>query len=171
MYVFPTRFLQAQANTSFAQLVMQMFAALNYIQTQHPPGDIPGQPNQRSQAENDVARKDSTDPSRTVSVIVNGNSGQSSVNTETTTAATSQETFRAALRELAQDLVMQEQKTEILINSLPGLGTSERDQRRRMQELEHELEEVEAERLLAEKDKTDMLRSLDRLIIGLGRGR
>lgn len=155
---------------------MQMFAALNYIQTQHPHGEIQGQPSQASQAENDGARKPSLDPSRTVPVRVNGNTqsqdGQVAIKTEATTPASdSQDTFRAALRELAQDLVMQEQKTEILINSLPGLGTSEQDQRRRMQELENELKLVEAERLLAEQDKTDLLRSLDRLITGLGRGR
>ncbi|QIX00402.1 hypothetical protein AMS68_005919 [Peltaster fructicola] len=158
--------------TQLQDCLDDMFAALNYVQTHCPHGEIPGQPSQAAQAEETGAR-DVSDASRPIPIMVNGDSqAAAATKTEaTTTGPLSQPAFRAALRELAQDLVVQEQKAEILINSLPGLGTSERDQRKRMQELEDELKEVEAERLRAEQDKTVLLRSLDRLIIELPRGR
>ena len=45
---------------------------------------------------------------------------------------------------------MQEQKAEILINSMPGIGHSEENQKARMVVLMDELKQVEGERAKAE---------------------
>ena len=86
-----------------------------------------------------------------------------------TPAPEEQSVFDAALRELAQDLVLQEQQIEHLINSLPGIGNIEADQERRMRELEQDLREVERERARAEEERERMVEGLGRVIVGAKR--
>lgn len=69
----------------------------------------------------------------------------------------SPEVFQAALRELARDLIMKEQQIEHLIGVLPGIGTSEKNQNDRIQELEAELRQVEEQRKTAMQEKEEML--------------
>jgi mediator of RNA polymerase II transcription subunit 21 len=73
------------------------------------------------------------------------------------------------MHELARDLVLKEQQVEILINSLPGIRSSEADQERRMRELEFELREVEAERAKAETEREALVEGLGRVIGGVKR--
>ncbi|RAK73592.1 uncharacterized protein BO72DRAFT_480143 [Aspergillus fijiensis CBS 313.89] len=66
-------------------------------------------------------------------------------------APDSPRTFAARQRELARDLVLKEQQIEYLISVLPGIGSSEAEQERRIRELEGELrrwEGVRGERML-----------------------
>ncbi|WPG97383.1 hypothetical protein R9X50_00015800 [Acrodontium crateriforme] len=134
-----------------------MYATLNYIQTRHPYGEIPGQPSQ------------GPDPAP----LANGDASQSAANQPEDRPGTPPpehpEAFKAALHELAQGLVLKEQQMEILINSLPGLGASESDQERRMQELAAELQEVEKERAVAEEEKEQMVETLGALVVKVGR--
>lgn len=55
-------------------------------------------------------------------------------------------TFSARQRELARDLIIKEQQIEYLISVLPGIGSSEAEQEKRIRELERELRGVEEER-------------------------
>ncbi|KAK5112356.1 hypothetical protein LTR62_004319 [Meristemomyces frigidus] len=147
-----------------------MYATINYIKTRHPYADIPGQP---SQAPEPVALP--VINGTTSQPTSNGHSSQPNGPARGTEAAPTNDeqatrtgsprpeqpsTFNAALHELARDLVLQEQQIEILINSLPGLGSSEESQTRRMRELEAELRVVEEERLQAEKKREAMIKRL-----------
>ncbi|MCJ1368116.1 RNA polymerase II mediator complex subunit [Acarospora aff. strigata] len=76
----------------------------------------------------------------------------------------SPQTFAAAQRELARDLVLKEQQIEYLISVLPGIGTSEREQQERLRVLERELREAEEERGKAVREKEEVLERLDRVI-------
>lgn len=152
---------------------MQMFAALSYIQTQHPYGEIAGQPDQAppSTFRNEKLNAEVTNGgSRGRQHASPDQAAGASVKTEPLTPSSdTADTFNNVLRELARDLVIQEQKAELLINSLPGIRNSAQDQERRMQELEAELKHVESTRAKAEIEKADLLRNLDRLIVGLRR--
>ena len=149
-----------------------MYAALNYIQTHHPYGNIPGQPSQ-APAFAPITPPNDVGPNPPANgVLTNGGTAQQQPNGTSQPSQPSAEesqpdpnrtippdrpeVFHSALRELAQGLVLQEQQIEYLVNSLPGLGNSEESQVRRMRELEAELREVEAERAKAEEEKEKM---------------
>lgn len=152
-----------------------MFASLTYIQTRHPYGKFEGQPDLAPAPlpSSSSAPNSAVVPTSAVS-LPNGNALQ-----HTTSAGVPQPLerpatpppenptiFNAALRELAQDLVIKEQQIEYLINSLPGIGSSEADQEKRMKELEGELKKVEQERLKAEDERERMVDVLGQVIVG-----
>lgn len=58
---------------------------------------------------------------------------------------------------------------EILINALPGLGSSEASQLRRMAELEEELRVVERERAEAEREREGLVGVLGEMVVGVRR--
>jgi mediator of RNA polymerase II transcription subunit 21 len=72
--------------------------------------------------------------------------------------------FESTLQTLAQDLVIKEKQVEALIDSLPGIGQSERAQEARMKELEEQLREAEIERRQAVVEKETLLRQIDDVI-------
>ncbi|KAI0406143.1 mediator of RNA polymerase II transcription subunit 21 [Xylaria palmicola] len=77
--------------------------------------------------------------------------------------------FRAALVELAQDLITKEQQIELLISILPGLDNSEQDQERNIRELEEELKAAEAQRQEAIKERQETLTKLNSVICSIRR--
>jgi mediator of RNA polymerase II transcription subunit 21 len=145
-----------------------MYASLNYIQQKHPYGDFPGQP---SQAEPPAPAP------KTAQALTNGDSATAGNATEANGTANVKEekddkkeedkkadgapthipdqpeVFEATMREMARSLILQEQKAEILINSMPGIGHSEENQKARMVVLMEELKQVEGERAKAEDDR------------------
>jgi mediator of RNA polymerase II transcription subunit 21 len=148
-----------------------MYASLNYIQTRHPYGEIPGQPSQAPQPQPNTTPVNSAAPNSALS-LPNGHAhAQNAQNAEppSTPPPEDPHTFDAALRELARDLVLKEQQIEYLINSLPGLGNSEADQEKRMRELERELREVEAERARAEVEREALVEGLGQVLVGVKR--
>jgi hypothetical protein len=80
-----------------------------------------------------------------------------------------EDVFRAALVELAQDLITKEQQIELLISILPGLDNSEQDQERNIRELEEELKVAEAQRQEAIKEREQTLAKLDTVIRSIRR--
>ncbi len=77
--------------------------------------------------------------------------------------------FKAGQNELAEDLVLTEQKIELLISMLPGLENSERDQEQMIRQLEEELKISEEERKEALKEKEAVLERLESVIRNIRR--
>lgn len=169
------------------QLLTQMYASLNYIQQKHPYGDLPGQP---SQAEPPAPAPNTTH------ALTNGDgaaaAGTAGVNGTAkakedkkndkkeedkkadgapTHIPDHTEVFEATMREMARSLILQEQKAEILINSMPGIGHSEENQKARMEALMEELKQVEGERAKAEAERERMIDTLGDVIVGVQRVR
>lgn len=160
-----------------------MYASLNYIQQKHPYGDIPGQP---SQAEPPApAPKDAqalTNGDGTTATNAGAANGTAKVKEEKkeedkkadgapTHIPDQPEVFESTMREMARSLILQEQKAEILINSMPGIGHSEENQKARMAALMEELKQVEGERAKAEVDRERMIETLGDVIVGIQRVR
>ncbi|TRX98351.1 hypothetical protein FHL15_000996 [Xylaria flabelliformis] len=80
-----------------------------------------------------------------------------------------EDVFRAALVELAQDLITKEQQIELLISILPGLDNSEQDQERNIRELEEELKVAEAQRQEAIKEREETLAKINAVIRSIRR--
>ncbi|KAI0196050.1 mediator complex, subunit Med21 [Xylaria flabelliformis] len=80
-----------------------------------------------------------------------------------------EDVFRAALVELAQDLITKEQQIELLISILPGLDNSEQDQERNIRELEEELKVAEAQRQEAIKEREETLTKINSVIRSIRR--
>jgi mediator of RNA polymerase II transcription subunit 21 len=165
----------------------QMYASLNYIQQKHPYGEIPGQP---SQAE------PSAPAPKTIHALTDGDGATASNAPEAngtdkvkddkkddkkeedkkpdgapTHIPDQPDVFEATMREMARSLILQEQKAEVLINSMPGIGHSEGNQRARMAALMEELKQVEGERAKAEEDRERMIDTLGDVIVGIQRTR
>ncbi|KAF3904870.1 hypothetical protein ABW20_dc0106621 [Dactylellina cionopaga] len=62
-----------------------------------------------------------------------------------------------------------EQKIEVLIASLPGIGVSEDDQKERLKELGRELEKAEEERKKSIQEKEELLVEFDEVVRSLKR--
>lgn len=159
------------------QFLVQSYAGLHYIEHHHPYADIPGQP---SQAPPTVSASDPEPAPDTkaneTTALTNGNTTATTSNTqeppkqeekdEPSDKPHSREEFTASLRELAQGLVLKEQQIEYLIQSLPGIGSSEQDQERRIKELQEELRVVEKERREKEVVRESLVEGLGKVLVG-----
>lgn len=67
--------------------------------------------------------------------------------------------------ELARDIVLKSKQIDLLIDLLPGVGSSEQDQMARLRELEVSLEAVENERQQVLVESSILLAKCDDLII------
>lgn len=152
-------------------MLTQMYATLNYIQTRHPYGVIPGQP----QGPNFKLAGDDDDKEEKKSSKINANgnnntNGDAKQQRETATPPPeTPDRFNAALRELAQDFVLKQQQAEYIINSLPGIGNSEQDQAKRIEELGSELKEMEVVRERKEVEKEALVNALGEAILKVKR--
>lgn len=135
-----------------------MFASLNYVHTRHPYGDFPGQPSQAPQS-------NGQDHS---AVNGDGQQGESTSSGHEVSAGTprpeTKTDFDAALREMAQDIVMVQHKFEHIVNNLPGIGSSEADQERRMRKLVVEVRQAEELRAKKEVERLKMADQLGEFI-------
>ncbi|KAF2837176.1 CSE2-domain-containing protein [Patellaria atrata CBS 101060] len=149
-----------QLQECFDQLATQMYASLMYIQTHAPYGSIPGQPDMNPNS-TEAETQATTQPT------------QSTENTEanrpTSPARDPPDVFQEALHELSRDLILKEQQIEHIISVLPGIGTSEKEQMARIQELNEQIEVAETERQRVIVEKQELLSKLDRIIMGVKR--
>jgi mediator of RNA polymerase II transcription subunit 21 len=75
--------------------------------------------------------------------------------------------FAANQTTLARDLILKEQQTEALINNLPGIGTSEKEQEERIRVLEQELRQMHALRKEKRKEMRGVVKKLEDVIMGV----
>ncbi|KAJ5093650.1 Mediator complex subunit Med21 [Penicillium angulare] len=79
-------------------------------------------------------------------------------------------TFASRQRELARDLIIKEQQIEYLISVLPGIGTSEAEQEKRIRELEVQLRDVEKERETKAQELRGLRKRLDGVLAAVSVG-
>ncbi|QDS70657.1 hypothetical protein FKW77_001014 [Venturia effusa] len=168
-----------QLQDCFDQLLTQMFASIRYIDTHHPYGQIEGQSDQ-SPATTAITQPQppAAQPTQTLPIHPSSNNNTSDpaqppplppAQTEAEIRFTSRAAFRPTLQELAQDLVLKEQQIEYLIDTLPGIGTSQLSQEARIRELEQELKEVSAERKKWVAVQEDLVGKVEGVIKGVRR--
>ncbi|KAL2825186.1 mediator complex, subunit Med21 [Aspergillus cavernicola] len=158
-----------QLQTCLDQLATQFYATIGYLTTYH--DNSPATQPQTANSAPPLARiqKNSSNPpiaAGAAAILANNNNTASQASPPAAVATTpgpagpsievedptlsprpdSPRTFAARQRELARDLVIKEQQIEYLISVLPGIGSSEAEQERRIRELERELRGVEEER-------------------------
>lgn len=153
-------------------LLTQMYASLNYIQTRHPYGVIPGQPqgpNFKLAGDEDDKDEKKSKPNANCNTNGDVKQQQQQQSEAATPPPETPDRFEAAARELAQDVVLKQQQIEYIVNSLPGIGNSEADQVKRMGELEKELREAESEREKKEMEKETLVDLLSEVILKVKR--
>jgi mediator of RNA polymerase II transcription subunit 21 len=158
-----------QIQDELDMLLNQMSLGLRYIKSHAPPGTIPGQPQLSSLAEYN-AQQAAAQASQNPSQPSNANDpsqGQGQNASQEKEGPISPEQFQADIRELSHDLVVKEQQLEVLIDKLPGIGSSEKEQVARMAELQRQLEELEGERMAAVREKEELVRRVERGIMGV----
>lgn len=79
--------------------------------------------------------------------------------------------YPESLVELSKDLMVKARQIELLIDSLPGIGVNEKEQMAKVRELENKLQDVERERIQALKEKEQLLRQCDNLILAVTRSK
>lgn len=77
--------------------------------------------------------------------------------------------LRNDMTELAKDIVLKARQIEVLIDSLPGIGISAKEQLEKVRSLEDQLEQVEKERDQAYDEKEELLKKCDELILHFAR--
>jgi len=153
-----------------------MYTSLRYIKETAPPAPIPGQPLLASFSDLESQNPPANPPSNP-SQPQNSNSITQTASDPNAPAPTTisqasqdsrQEAFAKDIRELSKDIVIKEQQIETLIANLPGLRTTEDEQVARMRELEHQLQEIEGERVEAVREKELLVARVEGVLGGVG---
>ncbi|MCJ1483991.1 RNA polymerase II mediator complex subunit [Schaereria dolodes] len=145
------------------QLATQFYASLRYITTHHPSGILPTQPT------HDLVPLSPAATAANLNSQDQPSSKDLNLNTDPGYVPSDPVSFDAALRELAQDLVLKQQQIELLIGSLPSIESGEQEQEERIKVLAAELREAEKERGDVVGEKEEVLERLDRIIAGVKR--
>ncbi|MCJ1402421.1 RNA polymerase II mediator complex subunit [Xylographa trunciseda] len=143
--------------TPAIQLSTQFYASLRYITTHHPSPSLP-RPSSPSNTQPPDAPATTTNSSTHDEVP--GSPGQ---------RPDTPDTFAAATRELARDLVLKQKQIEALIGALPGIEKSEEEQKGRIRGLEAELRRMARERVEVVREKEMLVRRVEDVIVKVRR--
>jgi mediator of RNA polymerase II transcription subunit 21 len=66
-----------------------------------------------------------------------------------------------------RDLLLKEEQIEYLIKSLPGIGTSEKEQEERIKALELEMRQMQADRKQKRKEMRGVVNRLENVMMGV----
>lgn len=190
---YRTAMTQSQTLTETQQLLTQMYASLNYIQQKHPYGEFEGQyksadlinftskPSNRANGSNNTSNSTMNPTNTEANGTAKANADKKEDKKEDeeekkgdgvpTHIPDEPDVFESTMREMARSLILQEQKAEILINSMPGIGHSEEKQKAKMAALMEELKQVEGERAKAEVERERMIDTLGDVIVDVHRVR
>ncbi|KAF2279158.1 uncharacterized protein EI97DRAFT_430255 [Westerdykella ornata] len=152
------------------KLLLQMQSSLQTIKHRAPPSAPPGQPlltsftvHAQQQAQQAQAQAAANAPQQGQGVPAQSHDALNASIPEV-----SPEELQNQIKELSHDLVQKEQQIETLIKALPGHGVSEKEQWEKMKALKKELLGLEQEKEEAVKDREELLRKVERLILGVG---
>lgn len=137
------------------QLATQLYSTTCYLSLRHPlvhPTPVPDDPYTLPPTDRLRPGPEDTDPSNPRSLRPD-----------------SPTTFEASQRELARDLVIKGAQIEQLVSELPGIGTSEEQQERRIRELEGELREMEGRRREKRREMRALVGRLEGVIMGVAK--
>jgi mediator of RNA polymerase II transcription subunit 21 len=166
------------------QLLDRMYMSINYVTTYHSYGSVDGQPSQDpfTQERNSSISQHTSNPTQPSSAPLTSTSGSVPNSGDLSQQTLPQQgadqgpprphdpaTFARNLSILSQDLVLKEQQIEFLIESLPGIGTSQREQEARIVELEEQLKGLDREREEAFKERRRLERVLEGVLAGVRR--
>jgi mediator of RNA polymerase II transcription subunit 21 len=143
------------------QLLTQMYASVKYIDTRHSFTSIPDQPDQFNASDDPSS---SSDPPQSTSNQEGELSGEPSG-----TDPTPDPLFEQRIQELAQDLVIKEQQIEALVATLPGVGSSQAMQEKRLAELQVQLLELDEEAKQWQGEKGVLVERLEDRLEGIMR--
>ncbi|KAK8187953.1 mediator complex, subunit Med21 [Phyllosticta capitalensis] len=158
-------------------LLQQFYAGLRYTNDRHPSIYIPGQPHDANreasakEAENGPAAN-ATSQQSPPATTANANAqaaGGVSGETSAPRSPSPDPDFAATQHEIASDIVLNMARIQALIERLPGIGLSEKDQLERMKELDQQLREEDERLLEAKKEKERLRQLLDERILKVRR--
>ncbi|KAF2502368.1 hypothetical protein BU16DRAFT_6372 [Lophium mytilinum] len=146
------------------QLATQMYATLHYTSDRAAPTRLPNLPYQVDPARSSFLETSQQQVQTQSTQAITQGSDPSQAQTQ---SQDPEAQFTADLHELSRDLIIKEQQIEVLVDTLPGIGTSEREQRERMRELERQLREIEVQRKEAVAEKEELLEQVAAAIVGV----
>lgn len=143
-----------QLQVCLDQLVAQFNATINYVNTN-----------------SDIAPLES-DPNSVINIAANAPlpGKKEDSNSRSESEKTTQPSFDSVINELSTDIMLKSRQISMIIDSLPGIGTLPEAQLKMIADLIGELEDTEKERVEKVKEKDELLRWNEELIVDVAGG-
>ncbi|KAJ8142813.1 hypothetical protein OY671_004042 [Metschnikowia pulcherrima] len=153
-----------QLQVCLDQLVAQFNSTINYVNTQSELAPLDPDPFSVTNLAANAplpGKKDESD--------VKGESGNGSINGEEDPQE-QKPAFDDVINELSTDLILKSRQISMIIDSLPGIGTLPETQLKMISDLTRELEDTEKERVRKIKEKDQLLKWTEDLIVDVSNG-
>lgn len=146
-----------QLQVCLDQLVAQFNATINYVNTQ-----------------SELALLDA-DPTSVINLAANAplpgkKEQENSEANSATSGPSSQAPFDVVINELSTDIILKSRQISMIIDSLPGIGTLPETQLKIINDLINELEQTEKDRCAKIKEKDELLKWCEDLILDVSGG-